>query len=217
MKKWETGAVKAFKAILREAECGKALELVDQDGRKIAFTIHPDEMAECPTEWGNSGEFFSFSHRHSNFLDLHTSDWDEAVEILNGRYGHRWVQLGYFEHGRSIWFPAERGMPSGTEGDFRWDGCMRAGIWVMAEDDWKYLQHGRKDQRREKILKWADRACEDYTAWCNGDTYGYNLVVGEEEDGCCGFYGAAGIDMILEDVAETLLRKGVTYLREEAA
>jgi len=196
-------------------DIGERAEFVDQSGRTVTVEVVPDDSPPNPLEdWDGEGVIHSFNPRHANFLDLRKvgcSSLEEAVKWLNeecGPEGIGWMRLGYFEHGRCVWFPWDGGMPPGTEGDFRWDGHSFAGVWVPDEDVMESFGELSEDELRRKVLEYCVSVCRTYTSWCNGDVYGYDVSV-DGEDSCFGFFG---LDDFEWNVAEVLSSAGVESL-----
>ena len=72
---------------------------------------------------------------------------------------------------------------------------------------WKHITK----KRRETILKWLRGEVETYSAYLNGEVYGFQIVEladpddpesGEIADSCWGYYGDDGIQAIREDYPE---------------
>ena len=90
------------------------------------------------------------------------------------------VELSYYEHGSSLWYVRERGgkfvLP-----DRHWDGVDRAGVWlpdksVLDSAETLGLVKGSKE-RRKWMLDQAENACRLFTAYLNGDVFGYSVAV----------------------------------------
>lgn len=119
------------------------------------LTVLPDHDAENPNNEDTLFHVHSFSNRHINFTDPNNIDFDETPGFM----------LSYFEHGRCLW--GLEGTMSGMP-DFRWDGVRYAGfLEVLDGNDW-FLNES--DEKQRSI---AEAHMEYYTAWSNGDTYGY--------------------------------------------
>jgi hypothetical protein len=189
----------------------------------IFVTVEHDSFAGNPLEeWEASGHIHSFNTRHCNFLNLGSdvNTQEDALEAIRQDYDD-FVVLGYFEHGACDWHISGE-QPFGTEGDYQWDGCPFAGIWVP-DDALKAEAEGLVGEEREaKMREWAKQACEVYTQWCNGHTYWWAVATypvrhsdtgalfdslddyrhdeASYEDSCGGFYG----DDVLRGVKEGL-------------
>jgi len=201
----------------------------------IAFVsiIQDDTWGNPLTEQDGLGMIYSFSHRHSNHIDKKI--FDSLVE----KFGDDIVRLSYFEHGNIIWKP--QGELDSTP-DFRWDGVSLAGIWVpddcildCAEGviSTKQENNGinystlsdelKAEFRKEWMTDQAREACRVYTAYCNGESYGYDIQIYKlrkadnghiynrlddyrfdspvVEESCFGYYGC---DETMEQVKETI-------------
>lgn len=156
---------------------------------KIVKIFH-DEDAESPMEFDGSWTLYSFNRRHVNYKNpaAFFGDFgepnDELKEKLN--VGLAFI-LSYYEHGSCIW--SRQGMGQQCQ----WDTVGVAGVlvWEHKPDDLaKTIEERAKD---------ADIFLATYTAWCNGEVYGYSV---EEEvkkpcghmeiehgDSCYGFFG----------------------------
>lgn len=116
--------------------------------------------------------------------------------------------------------------------DFNWDGVNFAGIWIpdkeciASVDIWEKeaKEKGEQFNRNDKFKEMAEQACKTYTAYCNGEVYGYQLelyrlqndsdgAIEEHgnyehldqlfEDSCWGFYGD-DIDYMKESIVDNL-------------
>ena len=193
----------------------------------VKLGVEHDPDPENPMEvWDGQGTIHSFNRKHGNFLDLGASSREGARLEIGERFGEEnvdWLLLGYFEHGNCSWFPLASGRPPGTEGDFRWDGCSFAGVWVVDDVVRENINIGELegDARYEWLLAHCKGVCEEYMNWCNGWVYGYSVSVwkdGEvmiDNDSCWGFSGMdhekSGLRGSVEDV---LAVDEVTELKE---
>lgn len=192
----------------------------DDTGRLITVELEYDSGYSNIDPIADRGDtaMYSFNRRHINFLDLgeHVIDILDVPKALNKRFGARyWRQLGCFNHGSSLWFPAANGRPPGTGGDFRWDGTMFAGVWTVSEHLKEHLKGTR--YQAQQMDRMVEGDCQEYTNWVNGDVYGYTVKVfnsGEttpaEEDACGGFLGDPETSGLLETVLEFLIGLGMS-------
>jgi len=146
-----------------------------------------DQDAECPDGWDDQWKLYSFCTRHAHYANpggLLQDDFGNTPIGLRRKLtvGTAFF-LSYFEHGRCRWGLAGSmdGMP-----DFQWDGVGVAGLLV-----WEHpVSHLGPKTRKDRE---ADAECflSAFTAWANGDVYGYVVRDddGEELDSCFGFYG----------------------------
>lgn len=156
--------------------------------KRLTLTLHHDHDIECPTEY-DGWKLHSFSRKHVNFK--HPDEFGVRRDGTSDKIGF-WRKLevgtafilGYFEHGNSMWFHADE-RPAGTEGDFRWDGVSVAGVlvWEQPVNDLGPKSYDDRKADARQFLK-------TYTAWCNGEAYGYSIEDedGESVDSCFGFF-----------------------------
>ena len=152
--------------------------------------VFPDPHLDKPED---AWRLYSFGTRHASYRDPETLgltlvDRDEEPEVddlalaekLATGYAHF---LSYFEHGDCIWFLADGYAPPGVE--FRWDGVRYAGLLVWEDEPVPTMT-------REDLAKDAAIYLDAYTAWCNGEGYGFVIEdeTGECIDSCCGYYGS---------------------------
>lgn len=147
------------------------------DGRPIIVTLFYDDSPECPLDWWWAGTIFSLGRKHVHYSPERVRDAIENDADC--------VALSYHEHGPCIWYPADGPHPLGVEvgGPFDWDTVRLAGVWVPPDDLREELdQEGLAGKaRRERLLQRCVEVCEAYTAWGNGEVYGYAWQVGEGE------------------------------------
>lgn len=155
--------------------------------RKLILTLHNDHDAENPCD-SDGWKLYSFGRKHVNFK--HPDEFGVLRDGTSSKVGFRRklevgtaFVLGYFEHGNSCWFHADE-RPAGTEGDFRWDGVAVSGVLVW-EQPVRNLGPKTFDERKAD----ARNFLKSYTAWANGECYGYTLETddGEPVDSCFGF------------------------------
>ncbi len=104
-------------------------------------------------------------------------------------------KLGYYEHGGCVWFLQGQG-PPGTGCQF--DGTPFAGLLVWEEDEENIGAKTYEDRAKD-----ATGFIETYTAWCNGECYGYSVdnLAGETIDSCWGFYGnEANLEYFFQEI-----------------
>lgn len=156
--------------------------------KQLTLTLHYDQEAENPCEH-DGWKLYSFCTKHVNFR--HPDEFGIRRDGTTDKLGFRRklevgtaFVLGYFEHGQSLWFHADE-RPAGTEGDFRWDGVGVAGVLVW-EQPVSDLGPKSFDDRKDDARRFLD----GYTAWANGECYGFTLETddGELIDSCFGFF-----------------------------
>ena len=193
-----------------------------QDEKLIAFvSFHYDQDAVNPCEeWDGFGMIRSLSNKHGNHISA-----DEVNELLNEDNDYV-IPLSYFEHGQCKWGTMGS---MGSMPDFNWDGVSFAGIWIgdneciASVDVWEKeaKEKGEEFNRNEKFIEMAKQACETYTAWANGEVYGFRIELyrlqfdGDDaiedqsyyecnidslyEDSCWGYYGYESLDGYMKD------------------
>lgn len=150
-------------------------------GDHILFIhVDYDQDAANPLEdCDGMGHIRSLSHRHINSIEA-----DEAAEILVRDPDA--VALSYFEHGQSLWFVMGQN-PPGVE--FQWDGVRYAGIWIPDKSCRESYIGQEGKSRRDWMVEQAASACEIYSAWINGNVYGYIVQLSKAR------YSADGEDL----------------------
>src|ERR1700722_6030503 len=160
--------------IERQGDAMKTLELVS------------DPDIENPAKFDSNWKLYSFNSRHASYKD-------PDHFFPNGRPDENPVPIGlrrklavgtafilsYSEHGDCNW---------GVEGTIalpQWDSCRIAGLLV-----WEHPIKDLGPKTYAERQKDAENFCEVYTAWCNGEGYGYSIKneEGEELTSCYGFY-----------------------------
>lgn len=139
------------------------------DGDRIAFvTLFVDENTENPLDWTGDqiasvvvGDRRCFSPK-------------EFSKHLRNR---DCVKLSYYRHSDCLWY-VQGEAPAGA--DCPWDSVHLAGLWVPGESSLQELQQVSKTKgknRRAKALALARASCALYSAWSNGEVYGYDVEV----------------------------------------
>jgi hypothetical protein len=198
------------------------------ENKLIAFVaIHHDDTPANPCmDWDGFGDIKSLSTKHINNISV-----EEIEDMLQDEIcKEQTIALSYFEHGNCLW--GVRGSMNNMP-DFNWDGTDFAGVWIPDDECIKTVDHyeklaKEKDEefnRNEKFKEMATQACKTYTAYCNGEVYGYRIELhrlqfdGEKdpieehgnyehldilfEDSCWGFYGD-DYDYMKETVVDNL-------------
>jgi hypothetical protein len=192
----------------------------------VFIAIHQDETSQNPCEeWDGFGDIRSLNRNHSNSISI------EEVEglIQDETDKEQTIPLSYFEHGNCLW--GVKGTMNGMP-DFNWDGVGFAGVWLPDLECIKTVDHyekeakekGEKFNRNDKFKEMATQACKTYTAYCNGEVYGFRLELfrlqfdgdGEPieekgnydhldilfEDSCWGFYDDDGMKHMKETIVD---------------
>ena len=195
----------------------------DQNGKCFIVSVMHDDSPEDPIGDGYAnGKMHSFSTRHGTFLDLEkhgcyaAEDVPETLNELFGPCGEGWMALSYYEHGQCSWFPCGD-QPIGVE--FQWDGVRLAGVWEMDKDVLDNLGDPKSEGFAERAYKYCKGVCDMYTDWCNGNVYGYSVIVIDErgdqvaDDSCWGYYGSDE-DYMHDEIKGVLKYHGAEQLRE---
>jgi hypothetical protein len=172
---------------------------------EVTVDVWQDDSPECPNDWG-SWRLYSFNSRHNSFK--HPDEFKMgSAEFKKAEESGLIFRLGYYEHGQCSWFLQGEG---GAGTDCQFDGVRFAGLLVWKDTEnapWDghcktdpktgepILVNGKKQKidntgRYECAKKTAKAFCEGYTAWANGDVYGYSINEAPGVDGssCGGFY-----------------------------
>lgn len=176
------------------------MRIVTRTQSPVVVNLHYDGCLECPSEW-DGWKLYSFSRRHNSFRDPESFDLGELKDGLpvvrnpglrtKLRVGLAFW-LSYYEHGNCVWGLLNQ-VPSCP-----WDTVPIAGLLV-----WESKPEDIGAKSYEDRAKDAADFLKTYTAWSNGECYGYTVEDGE--GGCGGFYGpdlAYMFDAIREDVGD---------------
>ena len=170
--------------------------IVEAGGITYRISAHIDTDAECPNAW-DGWRLVSFSHRHRSHQspERYCKGLDEAGSPIPSNIGlSRKLDTGtafwlsYFEHGLCCWSLMGEGPQC------RFDSVRVAGI-LLWERPPPELPAGYQNRETD-----ARRFLETYTAWANGQVYGFEIeriatcdgCGGEQAelvDSCFGFYG----------------------------
>lgn len=126
--------------------------------------------------------------------------------------------LSHYEHGRRLWMVGPSTVPD--YGGF--DTVGFAGLIVWNDEGTSPATDGDRawwdtldDDRRREVL---ESVAEEYTAWCNGDTYYFHITETGDCDQCHrpldgdiigGYGGIIGTDYLADCIAEELRGHGV--------
>lgn len=176
----------------------KAMETktVEHDGHTFRISIYPDSDAECPSEW-EGWRLVSFSHRHRSYepperyckgLDTFGGPIPAHIGLSRKLATGTAFWLSYYEHGLCRW------SLMGEGSQCRWDSTRLAGI-LLWERPPPELPAGYAKREAD-----ARRFLDTYTAWANGEVYGYDIErlstceccgsqLAEPVDSCFGIYG----------------------------
>lgn len=173
-----------------------ALETRDV-GEFTVKVVHDDTGAENPRQWSKLGTFFGFHNRYMSPDDAPDSDPHKARAIAE-RGDNICLPVWMYDHSGTCYRAAETNPFSCP-----WDsGCF--GFIYMTRADarkefgWKRIT----EERRQQVLQHFKAEVKEYSAWANGEVYGFIVEDsdGETVDSCWGFIGdseyamEAGID-----------------------
>lgn len=200
---------------------------------KYQLEVMFDHDTERPDEYA-LGQFVSFSNRHHNYthpnayseMDCpacdgfgvslkaketgreHCEPCDSSgvIPCTLGEHPDVLAVLSYYEHGLCKWMVG----PSTVSDYGGFDTANVAGVIVWnGENNEREWWDGLGDERRKEIL---DGLAEEYTDWCNGNCFGYQLVEletcetcdhvseGEEVDSCWGYIGSEWFSDTVSDM-----------------
>lgn len=168
------------------------VETYKHNGRTIR--IEYDQDAECPLEWdaGSGTQFVTFE-RNSTLSRYHSFESPQNMDFgVPGTV----FNLYKYDHGQVHYSITPFSCP--------WDSGQVGVVFVPAS----FVEH----------KKTAEALCEDVTAWCNGEVYGY--TIDNEDESCWGFYDIddckaeanAAVDWIVERKAKQSAAYGFGYL-----
>ena len=181
-------------------------ETIEQDGQTYRITVYHDEDTPNPLkDWCEMGTILSLNRRHINF---DRAGVESAIESDPDA-----VPLSYYEHGQCLWSVAGE-LPAAAR--CRWDSVSFAGIWLPDAQTLGAARNYCGRTRQLFMRQRARQACQSYTQWCNGEVYGYEVVLvtacpccGCEQpktvDSCWGFYG---LDYCLSEATAAITARG---------
>lgn len=201
-----------FVRILHDQDCGNPLEDCDGMGRIRALGHRDDEHTITRDAFLklvgplNDRELME---RTLEALDGNPQPWDLDAVVLSK-----------YEHGGVRWFV--RGDPTGTQ--CRWDTTSIAGVWTPDDALLEEVKGLSATARRAKMEEFAQQACDEYTRWCNGECYGYEVKLYRyvndrtdiedyehkkplQEEACWGFIGSEYVEQEARATALTFLEQ----------
>lgn len=154
-------------------------------------TLYYDSDIANPTEWDGQWQLYSFNRRHNAYEDPERffPNGHPTIGLRRKLDVGLAFTLSYTEHGNCRWFRGgeER---SGRRGDYDFDTVRFAGLLI-----WEHPPRDLGAQTLEERQRDADQFLETYTAWANGDGYGFMVedvdANGERTEitSTFGFYG----------------------------
>lgn len=207
--------------------------MLKTDQPRYRVKISLDHGCDNPMEYGMF-DIVSFNSRHANsgdpdlwFSCQYENDFwycgevheNQLVTLDGDDEPHEWMPnplmiapLSYYEHGRFKWMVGNSTVPD--YGGF--DTVRVAGLIAFKDDKHKqefleWMPEAAKlsyDRYREYLIGVCESVVEEYTAWGNGDCYGYEVLEWDPEveeysievDSCWGFIG----DYVYEAVKEVM-------------
>lgn len=187
-------------------------------GRMVSFNNghtnyeNPNEYSsvDCSDCRGDGGGY-TLDEENPEWVECKTCEGYGTVNVPFLDHPDVLAVLSYYEHGSCRWMVGPSTVPD--YGGF--DTVNVAGLIVWTgEDSEREWWNNRTQQERDETLRVI---AEEYTNWCNGETYGYTLErvdhcmecgheVVELLDSCGGYIGS---DYLADAVKETLVDYGV--------
>lgn len=168
--------------------------------QQVIVSIHHDQDAHDPSSAGGDDGCWTLygfndrllSFKHPEELGFNADQECDAYELQKKLDDGRAFRLGYYEHGQCSWFIQGQGGPGS---DCPWDGTRFAGVAVFEDEECPMGATTYEDRAKD-----CAGFLENYTAWSNGECYGYQVttVGGEYVDSCWGFYGNGLEDMFAQ-------------------
>lgn len=151
----------------------------------LTIGIHLDMDAECPMDFDGAWTLYSFNSRHTHYEDPGVffnetkTGYVPKIGIQSKlRAGTAFI-LSYYEHGNCVW------SRQGTGPQCQWDNVPTGGILL-----WEHKLSDMGAKTPADRAKDADGFLKEYTAWSNGEAFGYSIDTGDGEgiDSYWGFY-----------------------------
>lgn len=164
-------------------------------GRKLTINIGYDHGCDSPADNDGAWKLYSFNRRHTAFKrpdHFFTENRKPKANIRNKlRVGLAFI-LGYHEHGNCEW------ALSGEQHPCPWDSVDVAGVLVWEEKPGNMGAKTKEDRAKD-----ARSFLEEYTNWCNGECYYYDITDENGED-CGGSGGMIGAEWLFDAMAEDI-------------
>lgn len=150
------------------AEYPEAVESTIVDDKIVFAKIAYDQSPTNPLkDFDGEGEIYAFRREYGA---TYLAPDDLASLIAEHKFV---VPLSYSEHGRCEWEVAG----SAVNGKFVWDNQTPSGVWVPDKAALENVE-GMDDQAAfERMALFAEGACKLYTAYVNGDVYGWGVAI----------------------------------------
>lgn len=167
---------------------------------KVVTLYYDHDLPNPSTDWDGTWTLYSFNRRHINYADPSRffPNGHPTIGLRRRMNVGLAFPLSYTEHGNCQWFRGgdER---SGRRGDYDSDTVRYAGLLVWENPPEDMGSRTLAERQRD-----ADAFLETYTAWANGNGYGFRVEdVGPdgertEIDSIFGFFGNDLADMALQ-------------------
>lgn len=156
------------------------------------YRLWLDQDTESPLSYDSSVKMVVLHRRYSDPAKGECGTTPESVAAWERKNKRSWhiVPLWMYDHSGTVYRAGER-----NPFTCPWDSG-RVGIIAIRKSEFP------KDKRQEAI----DSICEAYTAWANGDCWGYDIVDdnGETVDSCGGFIGRDYAEQCAQEALEAL-------------
>ncbi len=180
----------------------------------VIVTIEQDQDPLNPMDEDGQWKLYSFSRKHVNYEDPETLGLGDlgldGRPVVRNPGLRRKLERGlaffvsYYEHGGCAWSRLGKGPQC------PFDSVRIAGLLI-----WEDPASNMGAKTFEDRAKDADAFLESYTAWCNGEAYGYSIEDPEEEveDSCWGFL-APDMPYMFECIKSAVGERPVRFVDE---
>jgi len=170
-----------------------------RDVGEFTVKVIPDDSgsAESPRDWAPLGKFFGFHNRYASPDKPPAQDPQEARAIAE-RGDNICLPVWMYDHSGTCYRAAETNPFSCP-----WDSGCFGFIYITRREARNIFGWARiTEERRQQVLQHLKSEVKEYSAWANGEVYGFVVEdsEGDEVDSCWGFIGdpeyamEAGID-----------------------
>jgi hypothetical protein len=166
---------------------------------RYTFELWNDTDTESPLSYGSEVRMVVLHRHYVDPSEGACGTTPEQVDRWARKHARSWhiLPLWLYDHSGTVYRAGETNPFS-----CRWDSG-RVGIVAVR-------RRAIKGMTAEQVAEHLDSVCETYTAWANGDCYGYDVKdsAGDVVDSCGGFIG--------RDVAEQAAQEAIKH-RTKAA